>query len=92
MDMCKVSREEEECLFKRPPNLDASMLAIFLLPLIPSKTGAEQDVDELLRRLISDQNLSFLFLEKEHANFLFKSEWIRPKCLERNFYSSDLQI
>ena len=74
MDMCKVSREEEECLFKRPPNLEASMLAIFL---IPSKTGAEQDVGELLKCLISDQNLLFLFLENECVNFSCK----RNLCL-----------
>ena len=42
-----------------------------------SKTGAEQDVDELLRRLTSDQNLLFLFLENERANISCK----RNLCL-----------
>ena len=45
--------------------------------LIPSKTGAEQDVDELLRHLILDQNLLFLFLENERVNFSCK----RNLCL-----------
>ena len=61
-------RREEECLFSRELNLEANMLAIFLVPLTPSTTGECLVAPLLLSPLMSDQKEAFFFIANKCAS------------------------